>query len=259
MKVPNGKINMSIKITDHPSGDKVIFNSEDHSYTMQSRPFLYLRSVTYLVSSFFPVFNTEEVSRRYSIKHGLNQEEVKRMWKQKGRRSRTLGTNVHKYIDSKLNGYKLVEPSSRFEEAIFNQADMALEDLLKQHSIIKSEYIIASPNRLLAGTIDLILLEKKTSKIKIVDWKTNEVIKTSNPYKNGPGHSYNKGLGHLSTLDNCDYNKYALQLNLYKLILLEEDYTKGQEVECLITHLRPQTYYHIQVPDMTEEAKKMTG
>ena len=76
-----------------------------------------------------------------------------------------------------------------------------------------SEVIIYSKELKLAGSIDLLLHDKKTDEYTIIDWKTSRKIDTS-AFRHKTGN-------HEATrdLEDCNFNHYSLQLSLYRYIL----------------------------------------
>ena len=82
----------------------------------------------------------------------------------------------------------------------------------------------------IAGTIDLLLHDKKTNRYIILDWKTSKNITTK---------SYNNKMGIQSSSSNIEdtkFNHYALQLSLYRYIL--ETFYELQISEHIIIHLQ---------------------
>lgn len=76
-----------------------------------------------------------------------------------------------------------------------------------------SEVIIYSKELKLAGTVDLLLYDKKEDTYKILDWKTNKKLDTQS-FQNRMGN--HKAT---SNLMDCNYFHYSIQLSLYRFIL----------------------------------------
>ena len=61
------------------------------------------------------------------------------------------------------------------------------------------------------------------------------------------------GFDELNDLSNNSYNKYCLQLNLYKYIL-EENYDKEiSSMNLLVLHPKYHTFFHLKIPLLKKE------
>lgn len=116
------------------------------------------------------------------------------------------GKNIHYLIEKNLCN---IGQSCKIDNSIVQIAIKYLEK--KEYKPIYSEEKIF--NNELAGTFDLIC-EDKEGKYILIDWKTSKKIYYSSNIKmKEPYQEY----------DDCNYNHFLLQLNLYKKIL-EENY-----------------------------------
>lgn len=212
---------------------EITFNDEDHSYVDNlSRSYL---STTTFVSQFFPKVDSRKLAekcvREVKKYQGRDVEEVIKEWEEKGRKSRERGTLVHDYADKLVKGKELPKPINKEDEKLFKGVQLELEKLMKDYEVIGSEMIVFSPKYLLSGTIDLVMKNKKTGKIAIFDWKTNEKITKWN--------KFSKGLGNLSNLTDCNYMHYTMQLNVYSFILHDEGYLDLTDCEMALLHVTP--------------------
>ena len=92
-----------------------------------------------------------------------------------------------------------------------------------------SEKIIYSKELNLAGTIDLLMYDKKSDSYIIIDWKTSSKIETS-AYRHKTGnHDITRNL------EDCNFNHYSLQLSLYRYIL--ENYYGLKVNNQMIVHI----------------------
>ena len=96
-----------------------------------------------------------------------------------------------------------------------------------------SEVKICSEELKLAGTIDLMIYNSKKNRIYLIDWKTNLKIKK---------YGYNQGVKYPGNLiDDCNFNKYQLQLSMYQYIL--ENFYETKVNGLFIVHLN-ETYFN---------------
>ena len=80
--------------------------------------------------------------------------------------------------------------------------DKFLIQLDKDYELVETEKIIFRKPLLLAGTVDLIMKNRKTNKLCIFDHKTNKQIAMTDGYGK-------KGKLFLSHLDNCNLHKQS--------------------------------------------------
>lgn len=108
----------------------------------------------------------------------------------------------------------------------------------------RTEWLVYDMTKRLSGSIDLTLVNEKGD-IIICDWKRSKEIKKSNLYQ--------KGFKIFAHLDDCNYNHYCLQLNIYRHIL-ETHYEKNVVGMFLVVlHPNNDDYILIQVPRLQEE------
>lgn len=119
----------------------------------------------------------------------------------------------------------------------------------------RTEWSIYIEDLNLAGQLDILYRIKGTDTFALYDWKRSKEIKMENTFE--------KGLGCLSHLDNCNFIHYSLQLNIYKYIL-ENYYTfddnkkfKIVEMKLVILHPDQEEYKIFEVASMTEEVKNL--
>lgn len=201
-------------LATHPNGTQIKFNEDRHKYyTSKVQEFT---SVTSLIHKYFKPFDRDGISKRYATKHGLNVYDVLNKWQHEADISTVLGHMVHKFCEEKLLDVDYtIKPYTEKHKNVLRVADRTTNFLLKNFEFIESEKIIFSEEYKLAGTIDLLM--KRNNVIYIMDWKTNKKIETENNYRK-------YGLDCLSHLDDNNYTHYQLQLNLYKWLLLKENY-----------------------------------
>lgn len=213
-------------------------NESTHTYTLYNSN-IEFTSVTEFISSFFNPFDEYKIAQKLSTLKKYNHmstEDILKDWENR----RNRGTIVHKQIEEFLN--EIDEKSQSLENNI--DANISLDLKTKQgiaflkkkcindNNNLFSEIKIYSEELQIAGTIDLIIYNKKHRKIYLIDWKTNLEIK-----KNG----YNTGIKFPTnnTID-CSYNKYQLQLSLYKYIL--EKFYNASVAGLYIAHLTDKKY-----------------
>lgn len=217
------------------------FDEATHSYKLDGQE---LRSVSSIVASQFRRFNAYAVSAgivRTKAKDpespyfGMTQPDIIQMWAESGKEAREHGTRLHRDIECFFL-HKTVPEQSTPEWDMF-------VDFLADHpdwTPIGTE--VRVHNDKVAGTIDAVF--KTPEGIVLVDWKRCKSLDFS-------GHG--QGLGHMKHVEDCNFNKYSLQLSLYKQLIKEE------VVGCYIVVIHPNLdkYYKIQAQDFHVEAKAL--
>jgi len=198
----------------------ITLDKEKHIYMCDGEV---LKAVTRYTDQFKPAFNTEFAAkgkaeswnRANPGKPKRTAEWYKRYWKANNKEIRERGHRVHSYAEFYPD---FPEPRCNKERAIGVWFDL----LENKYEVVAQEQKVFSKKYKLAGTIDLLLINKETGKLVIVDWKSNETH-VQRVYKN------KKLKKPFTDKENCSLNSYCIQLSTYQTIL--ED--NGFEVEDL--------------------------
>lgn len=185
------------------------FQEEGHMYTLKGNN---LPSVTYTLKQFYTPFD-KTIAKWVAKREGKTEEQVLEEWAEKGRKAIEIGNRVHNYAEelaAYFKGFqKSIRPPKGFREMGVYQFFCRLDP--ERYHILATELTIYNEELGYAGTIDLVLYDTQEDGILIVDWKTNEKL-----FKN-----YKKQTLNLPFEDLLDhnFNKYQLQVNLYRLAL----------------------------------------
>jgi len=231
-------LNLKNQLTHtNPSGDTINYHDASHSYlTEDLSP---LKSVTRIVSNSFPKFDSEKISKRYAEKHNLSQTDVLQKWADKAKRGREWGDKMHFYAECLLKDHICPPPENNKEKAYYSGLEDFVKKLKKRYTIIWVEKVLFSIKYGIAGTLDVLLQDKyNQNRYVLGDWKSNEQIRKTNQFQNG--------LGELEHLDDCNFNHYSLQLNLYEWLIRKENYLVGFNGEDVIIDKK---IIHITLPD----------
>lgn len=206
----------------HPSGITIHLNEETHTYVDSEGNYDYT-STTSVIHNFFPEFEEEKIAGFVAKKRGCKVQDVLSEWAENRDESCRFGTLIHRYAECKLMGIDLdVEPKDEKEIIYCRHLDSFLEPLTERYSLIGCEEKIFSPELRISGTIDLLMEDKIKNKICIFDWKTNKEIKQE-------GYRGQKGLDFFDDVPHCNFYHYAIQLGVYKNILIREGYYPNAE------------------------------
>jgi ATP-dependent exoDNAse (exonuclease V) beta subunit len=227
-----------MKRAKHPSGRHIIFEESNHVYYVEDEPGMKFVSGTTFIKRWFPKFDKEAISAAYAAKRGLSQSEVLKSWDDKGRVARENGTEVHKYLEDLFDKKSPVFSSNDKVKNMQIMSKNAWREIKDTYIPLESECIFASIGDRIAGMADLICKNKKTGKLAILDYKTNAVLKTENPFQ--------KAFAPISHMDDCNFNHYILQLNLYRHIAEKEGYGKYEEMK--LVHITDRQYKLVDTP-----------
>ena len=237
-----------IKTAKNPSGNTVIFNEDKHTYKVKETR-QRLKSCTKFIKMFTPEFDDDYFSKKKAKDLGIPQEDVLEMWEKKRVRSTDLGTAVHEWAEAYLLNEELPKPRNNRVKRRIETLKPIIEYLANEFVFIDSEKIIFSEKLGISGTIDLLM--KKDNTIYIFDWKTNKEIKKVNNWGN-------KMLEPIEHLDDCNLIHYMLQLNIYKKILIEENYfPKNTKFSMCIFHITDEDVIPYHIEHMDYEIRKM--
>jgi hypothetical protein len=243
--------------------DKIVFNEDTHTYCIGEEP-TSKYSVTSAISKFKPKFDTDKWANIKAKKEGITADEMKFRWQEKALYATTLGTSVHKLIESVyLNSghytpdYKYVQETLgndnylNFQKKFLNSVEGFCAFYKKtKYNItpIKNEFVVGDLNdSKVCGTLDMLAYNQTTKQYEIYDFKTNNNF----TYKSAYNEYYFKPLQHLQV---CEYNTYSLQLSIYRYII--EKYTNISIGACYVLWLPGDTssYQVIETKYIKEEA-----
>jgi hypothetical protein len=130
-------------------------------------------------------------------------------WAFRGEVARARGTLLHFHAESYLNGREIEEPHSAEFQQFLLIYDAIIRDKME---VYRTEVNIFHCGLRCAGQPDC-LCRDADGRLIIWDWKRSAAIKTDSPQQ------MQLPLEHLA---DCNFNKYILQLNLYRYILESE-------------------------------------
>lgn len=222
----NEKIGTLERLNPLPRDSRIVFEEEEHKYYIDGK-ICAPRSVTQLVHKVSQDFDASRAiaamrtSRNWSKRRAeftrsdgteMSNDEIAAMWSENGRVQSARGTLMHFQIEQHLNGAIVEEPHSpEFSMFLKFQKDFMIARGLEP---LRTELSLFHCGLQVAGQADLIARDAETGKIVILDWKRSKEIKYKNPFQ--------KLKAPLEHLQDCNYNLYSLQLNVYRYILETE-------------------------------------
>lgn len=226
------------KILEKNSFYNLEFDEKEHKYSiLLDGEKIILPSVTTLISNYFP-FKVQKIAGIVAEKNWTSKDEVIDFWKSLA----DVGTHVHEIADRFCKGEKL---SIREEELM-----IGLKNFFEEYDyfeILASEIRLCSPKLNVAGTIDVLVKDKRNDRIYTIDWKTSKRSISRQEV-------YGFALKPFNYLPKGKFFIYSMQVWGYNLILKEE---YGIEVfDSLIVRLLPDSYEVVEpycmLDDITE-------
>jgi len=225
----------TIKFELDQKSKAIAFNEEKHRYHDGDQEYV---SVTTLIAKYTPEFDPDgHITRRCADKRGISDDQMRAEWDLIADDACKKGTHIHLMCEMLSLGIPI--PASPENTAL----KLIIQPFLDTVSVLSTEQIIYDKKVGISGMIDLI--GYKDDKLVLYDYKTNkgDLMK--------PG--YGQLLKPLEHLENSTYNKYSLQLSIYRLML--ENW--GYKVEdSYLVHINGGIKV-IKVPYLIDEARMM--
>ena len=243
-------------LNKHERDNNISFKDRGHVYTIKHEGCpqgdTAFTSVTTLVHSLCSKFDADNIiknmmsSNKWSSNkyYGLTKTEIKKMWQDNGKLSAEAGTKLHSDIEHRYNGM-LVDNSS-IEYLYFLKFFEDYKYLIPY----RTEWLIYHEQVRLAGSIDMVF-SKSDGTFDIYDWKRVKEVSANN--------KWNKWLTNdiVSHLPDTNYWHYALQLNIYKAILIEKYNLNVDQLYLVVLHPNNSSYIRIPMPNLQEEVSNL--
>ena len=196
-----------------------IFEESNHTYIIRNSNGKTLPSVSEMKKKFSPPFQTDIIAAAYARKHNIPLQVVLDDWEAKRKKSLVIGNDAHTYAKNHVESGFKITPTNDYQRGIYN----FWKKNKKKLDILFLETPLMSLNSSIAGTPDVVCIDSNGD-IIILDYKTNGDI-----YKQNKKQMLNKPL---DFLPDSPYGNYCIQLNYYRLFLLEM--LKKLKIKCKI-------------------------
>ena len=231
--------------------NQISLDEDTHTYKLSNSQTVFT-SVTEFISSFFSKFDEKKIAEKLTYLEKYKNKSVDDIlndWEQR----RIRGSLVHKEIEKYINDMNTNHV--HYQKYNLSHFDLKSQQGVKflqkckiyDNNLIFPEVKIFSEEIGLAGTIDLIIYNQPKNQISLIDWKTNVSIKKEG-FKNGIKEPTSK-------ITDSAFNKYELQLSMYKYIL--QTYYKVEVNSIYIIHLTDYSFKYLNCLFQEETIKKM--
>lgn len=241
--------------------NKIHFVESEHRYFIDNEPAHEL-SVTRLIKRFKREFQKEAMAKRVANKLGVSVQQVLADWEMNGLYSTTIGTMFHRYVESFYKKQKIESNLSDFEKLGFDERTKIKENLPimvkyfqnfynrhPEYKCVKNEFVVGDlEDTKICGTADMLCLNPKGN-LEIFDFKTNKKINTTSKYA--------KLFYPFDDMDECEFNEYTIQLNVYKYFI--EKYTDLKVDGLKLVWIQPtnDNFELIELPSIQDKIKLM--
>lgn len=235
------------------NNEQIVFTESNHLYVdSQQRRYT---SVTTLIGKCFEKFDSEKIAKAKAAREGGDYKELMNQWQQIGKAAANSGTRLHENCENQILGrLELIhKPETPEEQIKFKYASDIVTGLLNDSSNIKfePEKLIFSPRFLIAGSVDL-LVHHDDGTFTIYDWKNVKEIK-QNAFMDKVGT-----IDATAKIPDSNYWHYALQLQLYEIILKIEEYIpKKAKCRRIINAFEKSGFHQYEMPCLVKEACEM--
>ena len=257
------------KNNSHPRDTQIRFYEQGHKYTILHDPTSTYTSVTTWIHSHFPKFDADAIIEtmmkgpRWAPGHkywGLTPLQIKTSWTNNGSSVSEAGTNLHYEIECFMNneviGFPYLHANLLEQYEQKEPSSVAIEweyfiEFIRDFPHLKpyrTEWMIYDEEIKIAGSVDMIY-ENEDGTLSIYDWKRSKEIKANNWFNK---FALTDCIQHIR---DTNFWHYALQLNIYKMIL-EKNYGKKVK-ELFLVKLHPnnetKSYELISLPILEKE------
>jgi hypothetical protein len=217
-----------------------------------------LISVTTLIKKYQPKFDEDYWAEYKAKEYGITKEEVLKYWELLRNKGTGKGSIVHDHLENRWWGKvyeidyrKYIPPLGTTDLIKFDKRQEKLiimaNQFVKDHKNIvpiRTELIVG--NNKVAGQVDFFGYNLDTKKFIVLDWKTDKAINYGNDFQ-----VFKSPIMHL---DDCNINKYSLQIKMYQE-LLKQAIPEEKESYIVWFNADNDTYKKIQLKDLTNEAR----
>jgi hypothetical protein len=265
------------KQNTHPRDQRIHFDEGPHKYTIEGiqgvdniTPETEFTSVTTWVHEHFEKFHAKNIiasmmrnKKKWNdpvanIKYyGKTAEEIEKMWTTAGKEAAEKGTEMHHKIECFYNTAAAATDtdteSTEMQHFMKFQKDFSAT--LKPY---RTEWTVFHEEARIAGSIDMVyeLIEPTTATatetpLVIYDWKRCREISRTHPSFRFATHPA------IEHIPDSNYWHYALQLNIYKYILLTKYGKTVTDLYLVVLHPDAQNYNRIKLPNLQSEVQQL--
>lgn len=214
-------------------------------------------SVTKFIEQYCNEFDAQAVAEKVAIKQNKTVQEVLNEWDYKNRFACAKGSTCHEYAQTRWSKELWIplefDKSVEYNKAVYKiiqQADRFYNDYQDRLEHLADEFVVGSPDYDICSAIDHLFINKLTSGLVLVDYKTNSDIHKTEKY----AKDMKVPLQHLK-----DYtlNHYFIQLSIYRYLVEKYANLKIEEMFIVYFSENIENYEIIEIPYLKKEVEKI--
>lgn len=205
---------------------KILDTFKDYEFFDSTHTYYYKEnkvaiSTTGLIHQYSNEFDKWEMSANVARKRGVSQIDVLKEWEIENLHSTIKGSMIHEFAQSLWEGNKnyifkydnlpdLIN-KRRLQEELCKMSGQAINfynDYKDMYDLIGCEIYLGVPDFDECGATDMLLMNKFTKELLVIDFKSNKKI----DYES---YGHKKMKVPLQKYEDCNYIHYSLQLNAY--------------------------------------------
>lgn len=219
-------------------------------------------STTGLIGQYENEFDKWEMSAKVASKRGITQLEVLDEWNLENLHSTIKGSMIHEFAQSLWEGKDYIFnydnlpeqiDKQRLQVELLNMSKQAIKfynDYKDLYDLVGCEIYLGVPDYDECGATDMILMNKFTKGIWILDFKSNKKI----DYESF-GHKKMKTP--LNKYEDCNFVHYSIQLNAYDYKLKYMTGIKASEKALIYFDCTKEDYQLIEPLSLEKEVKEL--
>lgn len=172
---------------------EIDFNEETHTYTNKNTGQVY-KSVS---------------NAKTDIGYGEQEDKLPEQAVALGNFTKVIGTNIHLALHEMLTNNFNAKDHPELSSKVVSQIEAIARNIRKKYIIISSEQVIYDDESGLAGTVDLVVQDRETKKVILLDFK-------SKARKIGDKNKYGFDYYYSSKYGKPDIDKHNCQLTIYE-------------------------------------------
>ena len=235
----------------------VEFEEETHKYTINGKQAGL--STTGLIKQYHEPFNADKIAPFSAKKEGITVDEILEKWDYTRDYSCVRGNEVHIFAQSLWKEEYYKTDYSKIDERFIEALKVELPILQKQaiefyndykndYEFIEEEQFLYNADYDLAGSIDLLLRNKKTDKYIIVDFKTYGTLRNK---------AYSNMYAPLQRFKNNNITHLSFQVEVYKQMFEIETKLMVEKMFGVYFSVKNKSYEIIEVLEMSKEIKQI--
>lgn len=205
---------------------KILDTFKDYEFFDSTHTYYYKEnkvaiSTTGLIHQYSNEFDKWEMSANVARKRSVSQIDVLKEWEIENLHSTIKGSMIHEFAQSLWEGNKnyifkydnlpgLIN-KRRLQEELCRMSGQAINfynDYKDMYDLIGCEIYLGVPDFDECGATDMLLMNKFTKELLVIDFKSNKKI----DYES---YGHKKMKVPLQKYEDCNYIRYSLQLNAY--------------------------------------------